>query len=165
MATIQDSNKSWCIKHGRADGYKTCHKLCSLIKIPEWNSVSNRRQEHSTSVFQELDHKFRAWWDASNEPFALRDSRKITSLVRARVGRVSTLASRTSCQGRQPSHAPDINRDWLVSPSIPTQTWAVAKRTRTKVNWIRLCTPGKVNKSVCAPKGSWWHHNPATFSG
>ena len=34
---------------------------------------------------------------------------------------------------------------------------------RIKVNWIRLSTPWKVNKSGCAPKGSWWHHDSATF--
>ena len=33
----------------------------------------------------------------------------------------------------------------------------------SKVNRIRLSTPWKVNKSGCAPKGSWWHHNSATF--
>ena len=35
--------------------------------------------------------------------------------------------------------------------------------SRTKVNRIRLSTPWRVNKSGCAPKGSWWHHDSATF--
>ena len=34
---------------------------------------------------------------------------------------------------------------------------------KAKVSRIRLSTPRKVNKSGCAPKGSWWHHNPANF--
>ena len=32
-----------------------------------------------------------------------------------------------------------------------------------KVSRIRLSTPWKVNKSGSAPKGSWWHHDSATF--